>query len=150
MWSERKKRELWHLAAAAMIILALATLATVKAWPFDAAAVGVRDGASIADRALGDRITIGLIRTAVLTVVAYLVISVPALVIDRRWIQGVTTTGLTADAGDRSKRLEEFGEEIARIRRFLATKSDQPDAVSDTLDFTREDGPSGEVTDGDG
>jgi hypothetical protein len=120
-----------------MVLAVLAGLAAAGLWPFDAPAVDHRDGASVADLALGDRLTIGLIRTAVLAVVSYLVVSVPALVIDRRWIQAVATTGLTADADRRADRLEVLGAELAEIRKFLATKGDQPDGVSDLVEFLR-------------
>ena len=115
MWS-RWNRELWHLVVAVALLASLGTLAAVEAWPFDAVAVEAGDDASIAERALGDRLTIGLIRTAVLAVVSYLVISVPALVIDRRWIQGLTTSGLTADPQAAERWKEELVAELARLR----------------------------------
>ncbi|HYP24559.1 MAG TPA: hypothetical protein VEV43_13390 [Actinomycetota bacterium] len=108
-------RELWHLVVAFALVAGLAGLAAAGLWPFDAVAVGSGDEASIAERALGDRLTIGLIRTAVLAVVSYLVISVPALVIDRRWIQGLTTSGLTTDPQAAERWKEELVAELARL-----------------------------------
>lgn len=119
VFARLKSRELWQFGAAATLLAELAVLATVGFWPFDARTLDHGDTASVADLAPGDRLTIGRIRTAVPSVATYLVVSVPSFVIDRRWMQGVTKTGLTADADRRALRLEELGAEIAQTPNFL-------------------------------
>lgn len=107
------------MAGAASVVV-LACLAVANVWPFDAGHVPLGADSSIAEVALGDRLTIGLIRTGVLAVIGYLVVSVPALVLERRWIQGMTTSGLTADVDRRWKDQIE-----ARVAELLAVESHQ-------------------------
>lgn len=136
--------ELWQYAAVLSLIV-LITLALTGAWPFDAAPIAADHDATLAELALGDRLTIGLIRTAVLAVVGYVVVSVPALVLDRRWIQGFTTTGLTADTDGRSERerIKAWLEDL----RSLGMRIDQEATDSDVVELIDEEEPGPEVDD---
>lgn len=115
--------ELQQLVASTMVVLTLVVLAALGVWPFDTATRATDGNSSVLEVALGDRVTIGLIRTAVVAIVGYVVVSVPALVLERRWIQGLTTSGLTAGAD----RIDPHGisRQLAELLEWLATRDDQ-------------------------
>lgn len=110
-------------------------LAIARVWPFDATGVELGEEPSIAEVLLADRLMIGLIRAGLAAVVGYVVVSVPALIVDRRWIQGMTTSGFTADSDQESQRWkDELREGIVRLNEWIETESAQDHGLADLLE----------------
>ncbi|MDQ4124087.1 MAG: hypothetical protein M3134_00610 [Actinomycetota bacterium] len=121
-----------QLVAGSLVLVVLVSLAVARFWPFDAD-VALGQDPSLAEVTLGDRLTVGLIPTAVVAVVGYLVVSIPALIIDRRWIQGLTTTGLTADAA-RDRGQESVEHHLAAFASWAEGKYDTADELKRVVD----------------
>jgi uncharacterized membrane protein len=110
------RRAQWIVAAAALG--GSAYLAYKNFWPFDSAPPIITSGSqpSLAQYFLADRVTLGFVRLAVIFLAAFVVVSVPALIIASRWIKGFSTTGLTADdAQQASEAVKELKERLAAV-----------------------------------
>lgn len=127
----------WHLGAGTRpyvaVFLALAFLgflARYKVWPFGTAATLPQQGqdASVFEVLLTDRLMIGFIRAGIVSVVCYVVVSVPALIISRRWMKGLSTAGLTADDADSANEtIEELQEQLETAQAELESELIQAD-----------------------
>jgi hypothetical protein len=86
------------MAATIVFVLAI-ILALSSAWPFNARPrpLASESDPSLWQFILSDRVTIGMVRLALVTLGLFVVISAPALAVAGRWIKGVGASGLAAD-----------------------------------------------------
>lgn len=129
-----KKTEFWQFLAAAVAVGGLILLAHCRIWPFGTSPPDLGKNPSIFEVLLFDRLMIGFIRAGLVGVVIYVVISIPALVVDRRWMKGLSTAGLTADEarkGDQS--IEELQATLRETQEELDFQNTQNDLLSELL-----------------
>lgn len=88
--TRRRRTEYW---AASGGVAAAVLLATLRLWPVP----NDLRGGSWFELLLGDPILVGVLRLAVLVAALYFIASVPALVMDGRWVNGLGTGGITTD-----------------------------------------------------
>lgn len=75
-----------------------------------------------------DRVTLGLIRLAVLGIAGFIVVSVPALVLAGRWLKAFGTQSIAADAAeDADKALEKQQTELQAARQKVKILTRQRD-----------------------
>lgn len=88
-------------------------------WPFDdQRAPDTLDAIakpSIWDYLLADRVTVGFVRLGIVALAAFVIVSVPALLVAGRWLKALGTGGLTADeATETSSRIDVLEEKLDR------------------------------------
>lgn len=98
-------------------------LATQRSWPFDSAPpkVGPDAQPSLAQYFLADTVTLGFVRLAIVFLAGFVLVSIPALIVDSRWIKGFGTAGLTTDEA------REASEVVTGLRELLATAEKERD-----------------------
>lgn len=129
-----KATAFWQYVAAVLVATALVLLARSRVWPFGTPAPDLGEQPSIFEVLLNDRVMIGIIRAAIVAVAGYVVLSVPALVVDRRWMKGLGSSGLAADEvrrGDRS--IQELQETLADTQRQLDDQVRENDLLAGLL-----------------
>jgi outer membrane murein-binding lipoprotein Lpp len=103
-----------------VVLFVVIILALSAAWPFNARPrhlASERDP-SLWQFILSDRVTIGMIRLALVMLGLFVVISVPALVMAGRWIKGVGSGGLAADdAENASQTIEGLKTQVETLTR---------------------------------
>lgn len=110
-----------HGVAAAAVALVVA-LALFNRWPFDdsqpAVLASVKDP-SIWQFLFSDRITLGLVRLAVMALGLYVVASIPALMVGARWLRGIgpgTADPAPASLPEATRALQTQIEKLTRER----------------------------------
>lgn len=91
-------------------------------WPFneDPRSLAMIPDPSIWDFLFSDRVVVGFVRLGVILLAAYVVVSVPALVIAGRWLKALGTGGVSADeASETSERIEELERQLDRATNTL-------------------------------
>ncbi|MGH2788734.1 MAG: hypothetical protein ACRDJV_12670 [Actinomycetota bacterium] len=122
----------WQFIVVGATIAGTTLLARYKVWPFGTTPLDPGDEPSIWEVMLLDRLMIGFLRIGVVAVSLYVIVSVPALVISRRWMKGLSTAGLTADdARTADTTIEELQDELR------ATQEELQDQVTRT-DFAQQ------------
>lgn len=95
-------------------------------WPFDLE-VKASDRADVYQAILLDRVTVGLLRSAIAAVVIYILFSVPALVASGRWMRGLGASGLTTDDAQRTD------EVIVDLQAQITSLQEENDALLEEL-----------------
>ena len=120
-----RKRARGRQWIAAGLTLSFAVLAALlQWWPFDTKPPSLPVGKppSLAQFFLQDRLTLGFVRLAIAFLTVFVVISIPALVVDGRWIKGFGTGGLPVDDPEgtadelRARLMNTFAERDEAIR----------------------------------
>lgn len=125
------------------------TLAVCELWPFHTHAEDLPVPGSIVEVLLRDRLTIGFIRAALVAVAGYVLVSVPALVIARRWIKGFGSSGLAADdvsGGETSIRELQGG--LALLQGKLDDQTRKMNSLAETLVAREPDADESEPSNG--
>lgn len=92
-----KQTKVWQYVGAGGTLAGGVALAAFSLWPFHAAPADPGTNPSVWEVLINDQWIQGTVRLGLVAVVAYVVGSVPALLIGRRWMKGLGTSGLAAD-----------------------------------------------------
>jgi hypothetical protein len=91
---------------AALLVVGGASLAAAEHWwPFDANPRKMEsfDHPTLWQIVTADRVTVGMFRIAILSIVAFVAVSIPALVLAGRWLKAFGTQSIAADTADEAK-----------------------------------------------
>jgi hypothetical protein len=95
-------------------------LAAASVWPFDTKPPALRAKPSLWQLLLSDRATLGFARFALIALMLFVIASVPALLVARRWLKAFGTSGLSADeAAQVDATAERLNEELRTLRANL-------------------------------
>lgn len=120
-------------------------LARYHVWPFGTRPPDLGKEPSILEVVLNDRVVIGFLRVGVVTIVGYVVVSVPALILDRRWMKGLGTAGVSFDDARRADRsMEELQQELRETQRELEDQVTRTDLAEQLLWELQSDVPTGD------
>jgi hypothetical protein len=114
-------------SAAAAVVLAI-LMAAQSAWPFDASRPRLPLRPSLWQLLLSDHVTLGFVRLAIVMVAAFVIASVPALVVGGRWLKGFGAGGFVADdAADLRDELNKMKRELDEVTRKLKDAREERD-----------------------
>jgi hypothetical protein len=124
----------WQFGIAIGAVVLLVLLAGNETWPFGTSPPPVRNEASIWEVILFDRLMIGFLRAGALAVIGYVIVSVPVLIVSRRWVKGLSASGLAADeARTADAAIEELQYELLATQEELQTQVEQMDMTNELL-----------------
>ena len=131
----------WQFLSVVATMVGLTLLARYKVWPFGTPPADLGRNPSVFEILLNDRILMGFVRLGIIAVVSYVIVSIPALVIARRWMNRLTTAGFTADdakevvvpAQDADRTIEELQESLRSMREAYQDEVRQADLTSQLL-----------------
>ena len=104
-----------QLASAMAAVVVAILLAARGAWPFDIPRPRLPARPSLWQLLLSDHVTLGFVRLAFVMLAAFVIASVPALVVGGRWLKGFGAGGLVADdAADLRDALDTTKRELDR------------------------------------
>jgi len=120
--------------AVALVSIAI-LLAVGRSWPFSASPPRARtDQPSLWQILLSDRLTLGFgfVRLALVAAALFVVASIPALIVEGRWLKAFGASGVTADdASDVAAELAEYSRELDRLRKELvAVRKDRGELIA--------------------
>jgi ABC-type multidrug transport system fused ATPase/permease subunit len=108
-------------------------------WPFDASPPPTQHFAhpTIWQYLFSDRKVLGFARLIVFVLAIYLVASVPALVIGRRWMRAFGTAGIRADERERDAVIRDFRTEAGELTEKLDEATKEIDRLRSERDQAR-------------
>ena len=107
-------------AAATLAVPAAVVLAGAHVWPFSTTPPPLQPKPSLWQLLLSDRATLGFARFALVALTLFVIASVPALLVARRWLKAFGTAGLSADeAAQVDAAAERLNEELRTLRANL-------------------------------
>ena len=104
----------WQYVAASLAVAGTLVLVTGSIGPFDVDLPQLRDRASVWQVLLHDRWILGVLRVALTFVALYAIASIPALIIQGRWLRGFGSSGVSVDEAQ-----EEVDESVEGLERQL-------------------------------
>jgi hypothetical protein len=106
--------------AAVLAVCASVALAAASVWPFDTKPPALQPKPSLWQLLLSDRATLGFARFALIALMLFVIASVPALLVARRWLKAFGTSGLSADdAAQVDATVERLNDEVSTLRANL-------------------------------
>jgi hypothetical protein len=85
-----------RIAAGAAVAVAI-VFAVQHWWVFTGSSVPLPAKPSLAQLVLSDWVTLGLVRLGLALLAVFIIASVPALIVQGRWLKGFSASGVTAD-----------------------------------------------------
>lgn len=128
-WPWTIKESQW--SGAVLVAAAVLVLAATKFGPFDDPPP-LSSNPGFFELLLRERYTLGLVRLGLAVLAAFVVVSVPALIIAGRWLKGFTKEGLTADD------VAEAGNSLAELETQLKDVSAERDSFVEQAEELRD------------
>jgi hypothetical protein len=101
-WEPLREQQIRQFWVAGGTIAAIVALAVWSIWPFQEAPPSLGQEPSVWEVLLHDQWVLGFLRSGIVVVVVYVIVSVPALIVAGRWMKGLGTAGVTADDAERA------------------------------------------------
>lgn len=101
-WEPPREQQIRQFWVAGGTIAAIVALAVWSIWPFQEAPPSLGQEPSVWEVLLHDQWVLGFLRSGIVVVVVYVIVSVPALIVAGRWMKGLGTAGVTADDAERA------------------------------------------------
>lgn len=115
-----------RLLIAAALLIAVAVIAWRRVWIFREAIPLPSRNPAWWEAFLSDRATLGFLRLALIMLALYVIASVPALVLQGRWIRAVSTRGFEVDG---------FESAAERVRAHLEALRRERDRALELIDL---------------